>query len=187
MASGNGSNFEAICKYFSNNNSKEIKISHLITDNPKAHVIKRANRLEIKSKIIDYSTFKNKEEYNKALFDYLKTLDFDLIVLAGYMRILPDYIVKYYKNRIINIHPSLLPKYRGLNAIERAFNNKDEYIGITIHYVDEGVDTGKIILQKKIKIEKNWDLEKVEKEIHELEHKYYPQVINKILKGAFDD
>lgn len=183
MASGNGSNFEAICKYFSN--SKEIKISHLITDNPKAYVIKRAKKVGIEPKIIDYSTFKNKEEYNKALFNYLKTLDFDLIVLAGYMRILPEHIVKYYKNRIINIHPSLLPKYRGLNVIEKAFNNNEEYIGITIHYVDESVDTGEIILQKKIKIENNWDLEKVEKEIHELEHKYYPQVIDKILKGGF--
>ncbi|MGY4686364.1 phosphoribosylglycinamide formyltransferase [Petrotoga sp. DB-2] len=182
LASGNGTNFEAICKYFLK--SSKTSIIKLITDNKKAYVIERAKGLGIDYEIIDYSSFKSKKEYNDYLFDRLKDLDFDLMVLAGYMRILPGYIVRYYADKIINIHPSLLPKYPGLRSIERAYNNKEEYIGITIHYVEEEVDTGKIILQKKLKVDKNWDLEKLEEEIHKLEHQYYPQVIENLLSNS---
>ncbi|RLL88671.1 phosphoribosylglycinamide formyltransferase [Petrotoga sp. HKA.pet.4.5] len=184
LASGNGTNFEAICKYFLK--SSKISIIKLITDNKKAKVVERAKRFGINYEIIDYTTFKSKKEYNDYLFGRLKDLDFDLIVLAGYMRILPGYIVRYYANRIINIHPSLLPKYPGLRSIERAYNNKEEYTGITIHYVEEEVDTGRIILQKKLKVDKNWDLTKLEEEIHKLEHQYYPQVIEKLLNNSDD-
>lgn len=185
LASGNGTNFEAICKYFSK--SEKISIIKLITDNKEAQVVERAKILGIDYEIIDYSTFKSKKEFNDYLFDRLKALDFDLMVLAGYMRILPGYIVRYYADKIINIHPSLLPKYPGLRSIERAYNNKEEYTGITIHYVEEEVDTGKIILQKKLKVDKNWDLEKLEEEIHKLEHQYYPQVIENLLSNSDED
>ncbi|PNR95508.1 phosphoribosylglycinamide formyltransferase [Petrotoga olearia] len=182
LASGNGTNFEAICKFFLK--SSKISIIKLITDNKKAKVVERARRLAIDYEIIDYTTFKSKKEYNDYLFGRLKDLDFDLIVLAGYMRILPGYIVRYYANRIINIHPSLLPKYPGLRSIERAYNNKEEYTGITIHYVEEKVDTGRIILQKELKVEKNWDLTKLEEEIHKLEHQYYPKVVEELLNNS---
>ncbi|WP_121958508.1 phosphoribosylglycinamide formyltransferase [Petrotoga sp. 9PWA.NaAc.5.4] len=182
LASGNGTNFEAICNYFSDP-KKNVKVKLLITDNKKAFVIKRSQKVGIDCWVIDYHSCKSREEYNKKLFALLKSLDFDLIVLAGYMRILPDYIVKYYEKRIVNIHPSLLPNYKGLNAIERSFNNRESYGGITIHYVDEGVDTGEIIFQKNLKILKNWTLEKYEENIHKLEHQYYPQIIEKILKS----
>ncbi|PNS01830.1 phosphoribosylglycinamide formyltransferase [Petrotoga miotherma DSM 10691] len=185
LASSNGTNFEVICKYFSK--SSKISIIKLITDNKKAQVVERAKRLGIDYEIIDYGTFKSKKEYNDYLFNRLKDLDFDLMVLAGYMRILPSYIVRYYANKIINIHPSLLPKYPGLRSIERAYNNKEEYTGITIHYVEEKVDTGKIILQKKLRLDKNWDLVKLEEEIHKLEHHYYPQVIEKLLNNSCEN
>ncbi len=97
------------------------------------------------------------------------------------MRILPDYIVNYYKGKIINIHPSLLPNYKGINAIVRAFENKEKYTGITIHYVDEGVDTGKIIFQKKVRIKKSDTIESLEKRIHKIEHKTYPKIIKRVL------
>jgi len=181
LASGNGTNFEAICKYFSK--SSKISIIKLITDNKKAQVVERAKRLGIDYEIINYGTFKSKKEFNDYLFGRLKDLDFDLMVLAGYMRILPSYIVRYYANKIINIHPSLLPKYPGLRSIEKAYNNKEKYTGITIHYVEEEVDGGRIILQKKLKVDKNWDLEKLEEKIHKLEHQYYPQVIEKLLNS----
>ncbi|RLL86284.1 phosphoribosylglycinamide formyltransferase [Petrotoga sp. Shatin.DS.tank11.9.2.9.3] len=185
LASGKGTNFEAICKYFSK--SEKISIIKLITDNKEAQVVERAKILGIDYEIIDYSTFKSKKEFNDYLFDRLKALDFDLMVLAGYMRILPGYIVRYYADKIINIHPSLLPKYPGLRSIERAYNNKEEYTGITIHYVEEEVDGGRIILQKKLKVDKNWDLEKLEEEIHKLEHQYYPQVIENLLSNSDED
>lgn len=185
LASGNGTNFEAICKYFSK--SQKISIIKLITDNKEAQVVERAKILGIDYEIIDYSTFKSKKEFNDYLFDRLKALDFNLMVLAGYMRILPSYIVRYYANKIINIHPSLLPKYPGLRSIERAYNNKEEYTGITIHYVEEEVDGGRIILQKKLKVDENWNLEKLEEEIHKLEHQYYPQVIENLLSNSDED
>jgi len=182
LASGKGTNFEAICKYFSK--SSKISIIKLITDNKKAQVVERSKRLGIDYEIIDYSAFSSKKEYNDYLFARLKDIDFDLIVLAGYMRILPGNIVRYYSNRLINIHPSLLPKYPGLRSIEKAYNNREKYTGITIHYVEEEVDAGRVILQKKIKIDKNWDIEKLEEEIHKLEHKYYPKVIKKLLNNS---
>ncbi|HBT50873.1 phosphoribosylglycinamide formyltransferase [Petrotoga sp. 9T1HF07.CasAA.8.2] len=185
LASGNGTNFEAICKYFSK--SEKISIIKLITDNKEAQVVERAKILGIDYEIIDYSTFKSKKEFNDYLFDRLKALDFDLMVLAGYMRILPVYIVRYYVDKIINIHPSLLPKYPGLRSIERAYNKKEEYTGITIHYVEEEVDGGRIILQKKLKVDKNWDLAKLQEEIHKLEHQYYPQVIENLLSNSDED
>lgn len=185
LASGNGTNFEAICKYFSK--SEKISIIKLITDNKEAQVVERAKILGIDYEIIDYSTFKSKKEFNDYLFDRLKALVFDLMVLAGYMRILPGYIVRYYADKIINIHPSLLPKYPGLRSIERAYNKKEEYTGITIHYVEEEVDGGRIILQKKLKVDKNWDLEQLEEEIHKLEHQYYPQVIENLLSNSDED
>lgn len=179
LASGNGTNFESICLYFAK--SKFIRVKQLITDNQDAYVIQRAKRLNIDYKIIDYHCFKNKNEYNQFLFEHLKSIDFDLMVLAGYMRILPDYIVNYYKGKIVNIHPALLPNYKGVNSIARAFENKEKYTGITIHYVDEGVDTGKVIFQKKVKIRKNDTLESLEERIHKIEHKTYPIIIKKIL------
>ncbi|MFA6639456.1 MAG: phosphoribosylglycinamide formyltransferase [Defluviitoga tunisiensis] len=179
LASGNGSNFESICVYFSK--SKSIRVKQLITDNKDAFVIQRAKKLNVDYKIIDYHCFNNKSEYNHTLFEHLKSFNFDLIVLAGYMRILPDYIVNYYKGKIINIHPSLLPNYKGINAIVRAFENKEKYTGITIHYVDEGVDTGKIIFQKKVRTKKSDTIESLEKRIHKIEHKTYPKIIKRVL------
>jgi len=177
MGSGYGSNFEAIYQYFK---EKPLKILAVISDNPNAFILKRAENYNIKSICLNYKEL-GKERYNEELFKILISFEpFDLIVLAGYLRILPDFIVNRYFKKIINIHPSLLPAFKGLNAIEK-YKYGVKITGITIHWVNEKVDEGEIIEQACLRIEEGESLESVERRIHELEHYYYPRVIEKIL------
>jgi len=173
MASGNGSNFENIVNKLSNKFHIE-----LFTENKKAFVIDRAKKLGIKYYITNFKDYK-RDEFNNILYDFLLNKNPDLIVLAGYMKILPSKIVKNFK--IVNIHPSLLPSFPGVNSIKKAYKYGVKITGITIHWVDEGLDTGKIIEQKPLEISKNDSLEKLEIKIHNLEHETYPFVIEKLL------
>ncbi len=180
LASGNGSNFEAIVNHIRQENLP-ITVEMLITDNPKAFAIKRAERLGIPYKIIDSRKFGSRSEYNKALDEFLSSIEFDLMVLAGYMKILPAFIVRKYWRKIVNIHPSLLPAFPGLHAIEKAFEYGVKVTGVTVHFVDEGVDTGPIIAQECVKIEEDDTLETLEEKIHKVEHKIYIEAIKKVL------
>lgn len=168
LSSANGSNFEAIIKYFKKRD--DINFS-LLCDNKNARVIKRAKKLKIKTFVIE-----KKEEIKSFLINN----KFDLVVMAGFFKILDNDTIK--SNCFINIHPSLLPKFKGLGAIKKAYNDKEEKTGITIHYADEFLDSGEIIYQKELLINKNWTFSHLEKEIHKLEHFYYPRVIEKLLK-----
>jgi len=185
LASGNGSNFEAIVRKMREWGCG-VNVVALITDNKKAYAIKRAKRLKVPVIILDYRDFKSNVEYNKKLLAQLKALSPHLVVLAGYMRILPPFIVEEFRGKIINIHPSLLPAFAGLGAIERAFKAGVKYTGITIHYVDEGVDTGEIIEQRCIRIRDNETLVSLERRIHRLEHYYYPRIIKRLLTEQVD-
>ncbi|HOP32371.1 MAG TPA: phosphoribosylglycinamide formyltransferase [Candidatus Hydrothermia bacterium] len=182
LASGNGSNFEAIVRKIRSNNWP-IEVRALITDNPGAYVLIRAQRLKIPYEVLNFKCFPNKVAYNTMLFERLKANTPDLIILAGYMRILPGFIVEHFRNKIINIHPALLPAFPGVRAIERAYEAGCKVTGITIHYVDERVDSGPIIEQVCTKVRKGESLESLEKRIHRLEHKFYPLVIKKLLLG----
>ena len=166
FASGNGSNFEAIIKYFKNSTIEFICVS----DNPEAYVLKRAKRLNIKSYYV-------KHENTLA---FLRKNKFDLIVLAGYMRILPEDVLK--TGTFINIHPSLLPEFKGKNAIERAFGAKVKKTGVTVHYVSKEVDSGEIIAQETVEISSDMTLEELEYQIHKTEHKLLPKTIEKLIK-----
>ncbi|KAF2956303.1 phosphoribosylglycinamide formyltransferase [Marinitoga sp. 38H-ov] len=177
LASGNGSNFEAIVNKLRNKYS--IK---LISENKEAYVLQRAINLYVDYEIINYKNFENRDLYNKKLFEKLKKEKPDLIVLAGYMKILPDYIVDFFSKRIINIHPSLLPAFKGLNAIKKAYDYGVKYTGVTIHYVNNELDGGEIIAQDIVKIETEDTLHSLEEKIHKIEHKLYPKVIDKILR-----
>lgn len=173
LASGNGSNFEAIINAI-NNGILNAKVLMLIT-NKQCFAEERARKLNIPFKRLS-------KEWKKELFELLEQLNPDLIVLAGFMRILPPEIVNRWKMKIVNIHPSLLPAFKGKDAIKQAYEYGVKVTGITIHYVDEGVDTGPIVFQHAINID-GLSLEEVEKNIHKIEHKYYPVVINQILNG----
>ncbi len=182
LGSGNGTNFQAIAEYIKQN-GLPIKVLAVITDNPKAGIIQRGKNLGVPVKVLDYKAIGDKKLYNEMLLEALKELNPDLVVLAGYMRVLPPDTVNAFKGRIVNIHPALLPSFPGLNAIKQAWEHGVKVTGITVHYVDEGVDTGPIIAQVPVIIEDKDTMEELENKIHHAEHQLYPRVIRKILLG----
>ena len=181
FASGNGSNFEAIAKAVAN---EEIKanIKVLICDKPKAYVIERAKKYNILTCVFSLKKYESKEKYEEAIVKVLKELNVDLICLAGYMKICGETLLNNYKNKIINIHPALLPAFKGAHAIIDAYNYGVKVYGVTIHYVNQEIDGGKIISQGVIDYNEGDTLEQIEEKIHKLEHKLYVQTINKLIK-----
>ena len=175
LASGEGSNFSAIV-----NNG--IKVERVITNNPNANVIKRAKEAGVGSLLVKPDGTETREEYDFKI-DYGIYHDIDLIVLAGWMRILSPWFCEKWKGKIINIHPSLLPKYKGLNTHERVIKNKEKFSGCTVHLVNNKLDSGKIILQKRIKILKKDNEISLAKKILKIEHQLYPRAIVKILSS----
>lgn len=176
LASGNGSNFEAIAKAAKRGYIKaHLKV--LITNKSNAYVRIRAKRNKIKDIFINPLSFKSRIEFDRELTKILKKEKIELIVLAGFMRILCVDFVKKFKNKILNIHPALLPAFRGERAIERALKYGCKITGVTIHFIDEKVDNGPVVLQEAIKIQKGERLEHLEERVHKLEHKLYPLAI----------
>jgi phosphoribosylglycinamide formyltransferase-1 len=174
--SGTGSNLKSLIK-FSKLKKSPISIKLIITNNKLAKGLKYGNIFKIKKKIIN---FKNKEIAEKKILKELKKKEIELICLAGFMKILSRNFIKNFKGKILNIHPSLLPKYKGLNTHERAIENKDKYSGCTVHFVNSKLDSGKIILQKKVKILKKDTADNLAKRILAQEHKLYQKAILKV-------
>ena len=174
--SGTGSNLENIIK-FSKIKKTPISIDLIITNTIKAKGLSFADQFEIKKKIFNFKNFKNVE---KNMLLLLKKEKIRFICLAGFMEILSKDFIKKFNGKIINIHPSLLPKYKGLNTHSRAINNGDKFSGCTVHYVTAKLDSGKIILQKKIKIATNDNATSLAKKILKQEHKLYPAAIKKV-------
>ena len=174
--SGKGTNLKNLIKFSKTNNSP-IKISIVISNNKRAYGIRYAKKNKIKIKIIDFS---KKREIN----DLLKILKFNnirLICLAGFLKILSKDFIKSFKGKIINIHPSLLPKYKGLNTHQRVLENNEKMTGCSVHLVNEKLDSGEIILQKKIKIFKKDNVKSLKNRVLKEEYKLYPKSIIKIL------
>jgi len=175
--SGNGSNFKNLILDSLKKRSKyEIKL--VISNKTAAKGLVYARKFKVKKKVINYQNKKNAE---KSILVELKKNNIDLICLAGFMKILSKTLIKQFKGKIINIHPSLLPKYKGLNTHKRAIDNKEKYSGCTVHYVNSRLDSGKIILQKKIRILKTDDSSKLAKRILKQEHVLYPKALKKVL------
>jgi len=177
--SGTGSNLKNLINHSLKENSK-FKITLVISNNPKAKGLNYTKEFKIKKKIINYSNIKNAE---KEILIELKKNKIDLICLAGFMKILSKNFIKNFKGKMINIHPSLLPKYKGLNTHQRAIDNKEKYSGCTVHYVNSKLDSGKIILQKKVRILKNDTFKRLSKKILKHEHILYPKALNKVLSN----
>ena len=175
--SGTGSNLENLIK-FSLSTKSPIKINLIISNNTKAKGLKFAKIYKIKKKTYN---FKNKPLVERVILRDLKTYEIKLICLAGFMKILSKNFIKKFRGKIMNIHPSLLPKYKGLNTHERAINDKEKFSGCTVHYVNSKLDAGKIILQKKVKISKKDNPDSLKVKILKQEHKLYPKAIMKIL------
>ena len=174
--SGTGSNLNSLIK-FSKTSRSPISINFIVSNNPKAAGLNYAKIYKIKKKVLN---FKNKNLSENNLLSILKINNIKMICLAGFMKILSKNFIKKFKGKILNIHPSLLPKYKGLNTHERALNNKEKYSGCTVHFVSPRLDSGKIILQKKIKISKNETKASLAKKILAQEHKLYPKAVLKV-------
>ena len=179
FASGRGSNFVNLVKQSKKFNYRVIA---LIVDNPEAPAIEEAKKLDIPYYVVMRQMDETKARHEEKIKSYLETIPFDYIALAGYMRILTSEFVKRYNKRVINIHPSLLPAFKGPSAIEDAFNYGVRVSGVTIHYIDEGIDTGEIIEQEIVYVDDDETLESFKRKIHELEHELYPKVIHRLIQ-----
>ena len=179
--SGTGSNLKSLIK-FSKLKKSPISIHLIITNNKLAKGLKYGDIFKIKKKIIN---FKNKEIAEKKILNELKKNKIELVCLAGFMKILSNNFIKNFKNKILNIHPSLLPKYKGLNTHQRAIENKDKYSGCTVHFVNEKLDGGRIISQKSFYIMINSDVSELKKRTQNLEYSAYPEALIKIFRASY--
>jgi len=177
--SGTGSNLFNLIKYSKLKNSK-YTIKYVFSDKKNAGGLKFAKKFKIPYEILDY---KNKNNAETKSLKYLKLNNIKIVCLAGFMKILSATFVKSYKGKIINIHPSLLPKYKGINTHQRALDNNEKFSGCTVHYVNTKLDSGKKILQKKVKINKNDNAKILAKRILKQEHKIYPLALNKVISS----
>ncbi len=179
--SGRGTNLKSIFNFSKKRNSI-LNIKLVISDNKHAKGIEFSKKKKIDYKFIK---FKEKKIAEYKILKLIKSKKIDLICLAGFMKILSENFIKKSKLKILNIHPSLLPKYKGLNTHMRAIKNKDKFSGCTVHFVNKKLDSGKIILQKKIKINKNETVKSLEKKILIIENKIYPLAIMKVVESNF--
>jgi phosphoribosylglycinamide formyltransferase 1 len=182
FASGRGSNFSAIVKAVKQGKIKTKSVI-LLSDQPESLVVKRAQKAKVAVVLVRREDFASRLDFEKAIIQRLKSYKIDLIALAGFMRLLSPVFVKQYHNRIMNIHPSLLPAFKGAHAIRDAFLAKVSSTGVTIHFIDAQIDHGPIILQQEIKIGSKDTLVSLERRIHVLEHKLYPQAIQNFISG----
>ena len=181
LISGSGTNLQAIIdKCLSGYIDAEIVC--VLSSDPNAYGLERAKLNNIKTKIINSKGFETSDLFNEDLYNYLKKLDLDLIVLAGFMKILSGTITKTFYGRIINIHPSLLPKYPGLDTHKKVIKNKDSLHGVSVHYVSEELDAGPLIAQGAIKTYQDEGIDDLIERIHQIEHIVYPEVIKFICK-----
>lgn len=176
FASGSGSNFEAIAKAVQNN-QLNVQIACVIYDKKDAYVKIRAEQYNIPAYYMDLAAFGSKEKYEQMILRQLQHDKVDLIILAGYMKFIGKVLLQAYPNKILNIHPSLLPQFPGKQGIADAFEAKVSQTGVSVHLVDEGIDTGPILKQAVVFVDKEDTLESLTEKIHRVEHQLYPLVI----------
>ncbi|MDD5014935.1 MAG: phosphoribosylglycinamide formyltransferase [Atribacterota bacterium] len=182
LVSGRGTNLQAIIDAIKEGKiAGEIKV--VVSDNPDAYALKRARQYHIDTRYIHFKEFKNREDYDKEIIKILKEKKIELVVLAGYMRILSPYFIRSYKNKIINIHPALLPSFPGLHAQRQTLEYGAKISGCTVHFVDEGVDSGPIILQKAVEVSDDDTEESLAEKILKEEHQIYPRAIQLFSEG----
>ena len=179
FASGTGSNFQAIVDAVTKG-SLQANVALLVCDKPGAAVVEKAELANVETFVFNPKQYESKADFERELIQLLQQREIDFIVLAGYMRLIGPTLLQAFSNRIINIHPSLLPAFPGKDAIGQAVRAGVKITGITVHYVDEGMDTGPIIAQRAIELADADLLEDVERIIHEVEHVFYPETLQKL-------
>ncbi len=182
FASGFGSNFQAIIEAVCDK-LLDAEIALLVSDKPGCKAVERAEQHNIDTFTFTAKDYADKEAYETAILHQLQERDVDYIVLAGYMRYVGKVLLTAFPQRIINLHPALLPSFPGAHGIADAYNHGVKVFGITVHFVDEGVDTGKIIDQFSFHADGTETLDEIETRIHELEHRHYPETINKVINS----
>ncbi|MFT9003618.1 MAG: phosphoribosylglycinamide formyltransferase [Liquorilactobacillus hordei] len=185
FASGNGSNFEIFADLFE---KKELQgeLALLFCDHPDALVIERAKKHRVAVETFTVKAVGGKRIYEEKIAEILKQYKIDFIILAGYLRVIGAPILDNYEGRIVNLHPAYLPEYPGLHSIERAFDDQKKQTGVTVHYIDSGLDSGPIIAQKRVPIFEDDTIESLEARIHACEHKLYPEVVKSILNELIE-
>ncbi|MHB1252764.1 MAG: phosphoribosylglycinamide formyltransferase [Candidatus Humimicrobiaceae bacterium] len=173
FASGNGSNLQAIIDY-SKNNDINGDVVFVLTNNIDAYALKRARNSKINAECIPYNKNSSRFEFDSKISQAMRNRKIDLICLAGYMLLLSPGFINEYQDKIINIHPSLLPSFKGMHGIRDAFDYGVKVTGVTVHFVDSELDNGPIILQEAVFINESDTIEELEKKIHEVEHRLYP-------------
>ncbi len=182
FASGNGSNLQAILNY-SKKNDINGDVVMVFSNNPEAFALKRAQKAKVNTYCVSQKKFILREDFDKEILKIVKKENIDFICLAGYMLLLSSNFINEYKNRIINIHPSLLPSFKGMHGIKDAYDYGVKITGVTVHFVDDKLDNGPIIMQKPVKIFDNESVEDLEKRIHKVEHVIYPKSVEYFCKG----
>lgn len=175
FASGFGSNLQALIDSGSDYLNGEIVL--VFSNNKDAYALKRARRHGIKAVFVDPEKFDSRNQFDQKITKLLEKEKIDLIVLAGYMLLLSKEFVAEFRNRILNIHPALLPSFKGTHAIEDAYEYGVKVTGVTVHFVDENMDSGPIILQEAVYVDQKDSLEKLEEKIHQVEHRIYPLAV----------
>ena len=183
LASGGGSNFQAIALHLAaqaGTSGPPHQVAVLVCDKASAYCLDRAAELGIPAHVVTY--VKGEREAAEAqMTSWLEQAGTDLVVLAGFMRILTPFFVRRWRGKLINIHPSLLPRHPGAHGLEDSYDSSDTELGITVHWVDEGVDTGEVIEQRSFARHAKMSLEEAEFRIHQLEHELYPAVVKRLL------
>ncbi|SCS50301.1 phosphoribosylglycinamide formyltransferase [Staphylococcus caeli] len=182
FASGSGSNFDSIMSKIEQGLLPQIEVTALYTDQVNAYCIERARKYNLDVHINELKNFDSKADYERKIIEWLTAEKVEWIILAGYMKLIGENILNAYQRRILNIHPSLLPKYKGKDAIGQALASGDTQTGTTVHYVDSGMDTGEIIEQRTCDIYPDDSKALLEARIKAIEHEFYPEVISKIIQ-----
>ncbi len=180
LASGNGTNFEVIAKHYQKGDLPG-ELALLFCNHPDAPVMARAAKFKVPAAAFTVKECGGKEAYEDRLLALLKEYQIDFIALAGYLRVVGPTILDAFPNRIVNLHPALLPAYPGLHSIERAFNAGDKQTGVTVHYIDAGLDSGPIIAQEAVPILPTDTVDSLEARVHQTEHRLYPAVLKQVL------
>jgi phosphoribosylglycinamide formyltransferase-1 len=182
LCSGFGSNLQAIINSVKKDKIK-AKIALVLSDKVDAYALVRAKKAGLNILFVDPKDYPDRLNYDKQVVKQLRKHKIDYVVMAGFMRIVSDYFIKSFKNRVVNIHPSLLPAFKGTNGIADAFKYGVKATGVTVHFVNESLDGGPIILQQPIKIEPGDSVDSLEEKIHKIEHKLYPKAIDLLVRG----
>ncbi|MEH7107753.1 MULTISPECIES: phosphoribosylglycinamide formyltransferase [Bacillaceae] len=180
FASGSGSNFQAIVDAV-HNGKLSAQLTLLVCDKPGAYVIERAKGTGIPFFVFNPKDYHSKHDFEQEIVSLLKENQIDFVVLAGYMRLIGPTLLREFEGKIVNIHPSLLPNFPGKDAIGQALAAQAEWSGVTIHFVDEGMDTGPIIVQERVRLEENETRESLQTKIQAIEHKLYPDILQMLL------